>query len=209
MIRIRAETDQFLLSCVELETFVTWLNGLLAALDVAPPLEDRDFPRDQSITRMERMYWLRGQSPSGANYHRILGEQQVLEEMENVNATPGDPSDLISQGDIAGDGTSTRRDTVMPQLSTTSQQNESIDPETGKWSPRHGWSVTDDYLYAKLCYSNLLFKSPRKSNYVISKGKQWYVDWATGRMVRVLPPAYGGLDYFGPWGFVKIGSRRI
>lgn len=63
-------------------------------------------------------------------------------------------------------------------------------------------------LYAKLCYSNLLFRSPRRSNYIISKGKQWFVDWATGRMVRVLPPDYGE-DVSGPWQFVHTENMRI
>ncbi|KAK8034766.1 PH domain-containing protein [Apiospora rasikravindrae] len=45
-------------------------------------------------------------------------------------------------------------------------------------------------IYAKLCYSPLLFRSPRKSNYVVVQGSKWCVDWTTGRMVRVLPPGY-------------------
>lgn len=64
-------------------------------------------------------------------------------------------------------------------------------------------------LYAKLCYSNLLFRSPRKSNYIIHKGKKWFVDWSTGRMVRVLPPAYGEVDYFGPWQVIHTENIRI
>src|SRR4051812_16887175 len=48
VIRVRAETDQFLLSCVELSTLIKWLENLFAAIDVAAPIDDRDFPRDQS-----------------------------------------------------------------------------------------------------------------------------------------------------------------
>ncbi len=48
VIRIRAETDQFLLSCVELSTSVNWLDGIFAAISVAAPIDERDFPRDQS-----------------------------------------------------------------------------------------------------------------------------------------------------------------
>lgn len=54
VIRVRAETDQFLLSCIELENFVRWLEALFAAIDIAAPIEDRDFPRDQSIPREQR-----------------------------------------------------------------------------------------------------------------------------------------------------------
>ncbi|KAH7019585.1 hypothetical protein EDB80DRAFT_562548 [Ilyonectria destructans] len=209
VIRVRAETDQFLLSCVELGTFVGWLNGLLAAIEIARPIDDRDFPRDQSIPRIERIRWLRGQSLSTVDHSRLSEKHEVLEEMENGMSTSREPSHLVSQGDIAGESSTTHQDTVIPRSSATSKQNESIDPETGKWSPRHEWSVTHDHLYAKLCYSNLLFRSPRKSNYVISEGKQWYVDWSTGRMVRVLPPGYVELEDFGPWQIVKTESRRI
>ncbi|EQK98085.1 PH domain-containing protein [Ophiocordyceps sinensis CO18] len=95
------------------------------------------------------------------------------------------------------------------RFSMTNYPNLSVDPHTGKWFPEHKWSSAHDLLYAKLCYSNLLFRSPRKSNYIISKGKQWFVDWGTGRMVRVLPPTYGEVDYFGPWQVIHTENFRI
>lgn len=95
------------------------------------------------------------------------------------------------------------------RLSTTSYPNVGIDPHSGKWFPDHQWTSAHDLLYAKLCYSNLLFRSPRKSNYIISKGKKWYVDWGTGRMVRVLPPAYGEHEYFGPWQVIHTENMRL
>lgn len=95
------------------------------------------------------------------------------------------------------------------RLSTTSYENVGIDPHSGKWVPDHQWTSAHDLLYAKLCYSNLLFRSPRKSNYIISKGKKWYVDWGTGRMVRVLPPTYGEVDYFGPWQVIHTENMRL
>jgi hypothetical protein len=64
-------------------------------------------------------------------------------------------------------------------------------------------------LYAKLCYAVLLFRSPRKSNYVIAKGKKWFVDWTTGRMIRVLPPGYFEHEVVGPWQVWRTENRRI
>ncbi len=64
-------------------------------------------------------------------------------------------------------------------------------------------------VYAKLCYGNLLFKSPRKSNYIIMKGKQFFVDWATGKMIRVNPPRYGEVELFGPWQIVRVENTRL
>jgi len=95
------------------------------------------------------------------------------------------------------------------RLSTSSYFNAGIDPHSGKWVPEHRWTSAHDLLYAKLCYSNLLFRSPRKSNYIIRQGKKWYVDWTTGRMVRVLPPTYGEVDYFGPWQVIHTENMRI
>lgn len=54
VIRIRAEADQFLLSCHKIETFVQWLHQLFTALDLAMPLDDRTLPRDLSIPRPRR-----------------------------------------------------------------------------------------------------------------------------------------------------------
>lgn len=54
VIRIRAEADQFLLSCNKIETFVLWLQSLFAAIDLAAPLDDRALPRDLSIPRPRR-----------------------------------------------------------------------------------------------------------------------------------------------------------
>ena len=50
------------------------------------------------------------------------------------------------------------------------------------------------HLYAKRCMAILTHRSPRKSNLVIMMGKQWVVDWATGKLERCQPPDYGELD---------------
>ncbi|KAH8176452.1 hypothetical protein LIA77_04870 [Sarocladium implicatum] len=250
VIRVRAEEDQFLLCCIELETFVKWLECLFAAIDVAAPIDDRDFPRDMSIPRIQRIRWYRGQSPvriSPENETREIGPGQDNDAPSTPTPTPTAPPprrrrsstpDPLPSPELL---TETRVDAAIareePQsepeldhapgddpgsiphigprlepahrLSTSSYPNPAINPHSGKWFPEHNWSSAHDLLYAKLCYSNLLFRSPRKSNYIISKGKQWYVDWGTGRMVRVLPPTYGEIDWFGPWQVVHTENRRI
>ncbi|KAL2201046.1 hypothetical protein P885DRAFT_25931 [Corynascus similis CBS 632.67] len=226
VIRMRVETDQFLLSCVELGTFVTWLDGIFAAINVSPPIDERDFPRDFSVPRLQRIRWLRGQRPQPED---SIGFQRLTEQRRQ------DGSDVDEEGDEDGAGEGEREGGEPPdpryrggddeegnpvygprtdhpivgRLSTTSYPNENIDPETGKWRPQHVWSTTHDQLYARLCYSVLLFKSPRKSNYVIARGKRWYVDWETGRMVRVLPPAYGEVDVMGPWQVIMSENRLL
>ncbi|KAJ4325334.1 hypothetical protein N0V84_003555 [Fusarium piperis] len=224
-IRVRAETDQFLLCCVELSTFIKWLEGLFAAIDIALPLEDRDFPRDMSIPRIQRIRWFHGQAPTATAID--LSELGIEEPPEEVSENPDEErlsttrtvvapdSQTRVEPELAVDGDEEEiaepppRIDPIRRLSTTSYNNLGIDPVDGKWIPEHRWSSAHDMLYAKLCYSNLLFRSPRKSPYIISKGKKWYVDWTTGRMVRVLPPAYGEIDYFGAWQTVHTENRRI
>ncbi|KAK0621450.1 hypothetical protein B0T17DRAFT_591339 [Bombardia bombarda] len=227
VIRMRAETDQFLLSCVELSTFVVWLDRIFAAIDVAAPIDERDFPRDQSIPRIQRIRWLRGQRPqmehNSTGFQRLNDRRQsnASSETGGVDNDEGGqdggeaaPVDTIAEGDednANGIDSLVNRGghPVVGRLSTTSYPNEHVDPDTGKWAPRHKWTVTHDQLYARLCYAVLLFKSPRKSPYIISKGKRWYVDWATGRMVRVLPPAYGDVELWGPWQTIMTENRLI
>lgn len=257
VIRVRAEDDQFLLCCIELETFVKWLECLFAAIDVAAPIDDRDFPRDMSIPRMQRIRWFRGQSPvriSPENETREIGPAQtggegadearsiprptvppprrrrsstpeplpspdlLMETRETVSLSQAEPQsepemepELSQEPGHEPGSVPHAPPRIEPQhrFSTSSYPHPAINPHSGKWFPEHNWSSAHDLLYAKLCYSNLLFRSPRKSNYIISKGKQWYVDWGTGRMVRVLPPNYGEIDYFGAWQVVHTENRRI
>ena len=256
VIRVRAEDDQFLLCCIELGTFVKWLECLFAAIDVAAPIDDRDFPRDMSIPRIQRIRWYRGLSPVRMNPEAESRETAADEETVAVDDEDEEAvaTSTISQSPTRGRRSSTPDPLPAPELltmevresvddeyahsepeaergsldvsgplaqaphriepphrlSTSSYPHPAIDPHSGKWFPEHNWSSAHDLLYAKLCYSNLLFRSPRKSNYIISKGKQWYVDWESGRMVRVLPPGYGEVnDWMGPWQFVHTENRRI
>ncbi|KAI1862529.1 hypothetical protein JX265_009243 [Neoarthrinium moseri] len=251
VIRVRAETDQFLLSCIELETFVQWLDVLFAAINIAPALDERDFPRDQSIPRRARLQYFRdavgvprhtssrgsdaAPRPAPVVHHSAVTprvpvrqtsqrQQQTTRESTSSrnerdeppratartlpasSSAPGAPRLPSSQETPGGPSP---LDPLPSRLSTTSYPNEAVAADTGKWRPRHEWTTAHDMVYAKLCYSVLLFRSPRKSNYVIAKGKKWFVDWTTGRMIRVLPPGYFEHEVVGPWQVWGNENRRI
>ncbi|KAH7328601.1 hypothetical protein B0I35DRAFT_473287 [Stachybotrys elegans] len=247
VIRIRAETDQFLLSCVELTTFLKWLEALFSAMAIAPPLDSRDFPSDMSVPRILRIRWVNGHPLDSDAFRQHLPDD-VPEVGHDPDAPVPDPRPQTApqQPDVpAGEFQqeiqvnleqaldrelehgareeleSTERapaaEPAVPhprtdarRLSTSSYPNQEVDQISGKWFPEHRWSSAHDLLYAKLCYNNLYFRSPRKSKYIISGGKEWFVDWSTGRMVRVLPPQYGEInDYIGPWQFVHVENTRI
>jgi len=226
VIRLRLETDQFLLSCVELGTFIKWLDGLYAAINIAAPIDEREFPRDQSIPRIQRIRWLRGQRPvqppdGHLVYPRRLAErgleigsrsQSSLVDVAHPMIPREDDRLVASAPNTHPSRARLEQPPSRPRQThsiTSYYQNENLDPDTNKWRPRHKWTPTHDQLYAKLCYTVLLFKSPRKSNYVVSGGRRWYVDWDSGRMIRVLPPAYGEWDNSGPWRVIEQTNRRL
>lgn len=246
MIRVRAETDQFLLSCIELPNFVRWLDVLFAAINISPALDEREFPRDQSIPRLARLRYFRGDDGArrGSTASDSTGPPRPAPVIHHSAMTPRIPpprppsppppppppfqqrqqylstSDPLLQPEPSSataraldvpesSAHGALREPLPSRLSTTSYANEAIVPETGKWLPRHQWTTAHDMVYAKLCYAVLLFRSPRKSNYVIAKGKKWFVDWTTGRMIRVLPPGYFEHEVTGPFQMWSAENRRI
>lgn len=70
-------------------------------------------------------------------------------------------------------------------------RHPNISPGSGKWHPIVRRSSTKfDMIYARRCLDILLENSPRKSNLLVLQGKQWIVDWNTGKLTRWGPPEY-------------------
>ncbi|KAF2820066.1 hypothetical protein CC86DRAFT_254432, partial [Ophiobolus disseminans] len=53
-IRLRLETEQFLICAPTQDVMLTWIEFLCAAIDISPPLEDRSEPRYRSLPRRSR-----------------------------------------------------------------------------------------------------------------------------------------------------------
>ena len=246
VIRVRAEADQFLLSCHKIETFVLWLQSLFAAIDLAPPLDDREIPRDLSVPRRIRRRIrveaategeggdrnadlvrqqgeiLQSQFPTladgteegegdASDLQSLAPTDTIPEDPESptqpsldVAFPPSDPSRTATAIDAghssASRGLITRARQAIQSTAHLSQYaphssapNPSVSAD-GKWKPAHHWSHFYDMMYAKRCMAILTHRSPRKSNLVIMKGKQWIVDWATGALTRCEPPDYGELS---------------
>lgn len=177
---------------------------------MAIPIDERDFPRDQSIPRIQRLRWLRGhlsdQTTNGGAMWDSFGSPPTSPVEPPVNVFDAQADELSpDRMDLFPDGSPfDSQDFPMPRFSTASTKDDDVEQGTGKWRPRHLWSTTHDMVYAKLCYAVLLFKSPRKSNFVIFKGQRWHIDWSTGQMSRVQPPSYGDPEFWGPWQVVRI-----
>lgn len=203
-----------------------WLQSLFVAIDLAPPLDDRQIPRDLSIpqprlTRRNREGCVRF---NGNVRNRALVRDQVhimerhyphMVSTADISAdsddSQDDDQDTYPDADDLGPSPSPvnlSRPVTAPSQSSgyvpssslsrarrprlfpnATEGRPSID-ESGKWRPNHQWSARYDMMYAKRCMAVLMHRSPRKSNYVIMKGKQWIVDWATGTVTRCDPPEY-------------------
>ncbi|PQE03030.1 PH domain-containing protein [Rutstroemia sp. NJR-2017a BVV2] len=224
VIRVRAEADQFLLSCIEIETFVHWLQSLFTAIDLALPLDERQIPRDQSIPRSRRRRranveisagLVREQEEIIRRHYPQLATSASSEEPNSRQTRPSTASTSRARNNTCSTQAAIqealrdlglvdpprRRRALRRRTSNTGRLNSSISSETGKWQPEHQWCSSYDMLYARKCMALLTSRSPRKSNYMILKGKQWKVDWETGTLTTCEPPDYGD-DYWGTW---KIG----
>ncbi|TKA50516.1 hypothetical protein B0A49_13526, partial [Cryomyces minteri] len=83
VMRLRLETDQFLLSCASETTLLSWVENLCAAIDVAPPLDDRTSPNQHTVPRRRRAAGDRSNGRENLDASRRLVEQQerILREM--------------------------------------------------------------------------------------------------------------------------------
>lgn len=226
---------------MEIETFLLWLESLSAAIDLAPPLDDRKLPRDLSIPRARRRRRRRGADSLETN------ENLVRQQHEIIRSQYPHPHLAETVPEVAGGQTSTgqlasppdagpptcRPSTTLPQrnmleslrdlglcerseiepaastrpplsspsgpspeqrpVSMLSYPNPSIAAD-GKWKPQHQWSPTYDMIYALRCMAVLLSNAPRKTNFVIMRGRQWIIDWATGALEHCQPPSYSELE---------------
>lgn len=78
MIRLRVETDQFILSCVEIGTFLLWLESLCAAIDLAPSIDERKIPVDQSMPRIRRRRVRPGATDMESNDGLVRQQQEIM-----------------------------------------------------------------------------------------------------------------------------------
>ncbi|KAF3901580.1 hypothetical protein ABW21_db0203119 [Orbilia brochopaga] len=77
VIRIRAETQQFLLACKTVDVFFSWLEGLSSGINMALPLEERDLPKYQTIPRRRRRR-RNHDGPSTSSSNAVQQQQEII-----------------------------------------------------------------------------------------------------------------------------------
>lgn len=87
VIRLRLETEQFLLSADSQEEMLDWVEKLCAAIDISQPLEDRSEPRYRSLPRRSRR-------------QRVLDGSRLGENLENLSSLEAGRRIIAEQEEI-------------------------------------------------------------------------------------------------------------
>ncbi|KAI5795689.1 hypothetical protein EDC01DRAFT_782217 [Geopyxis carbonaria] len=176
VIRLRAQDQQFLLSCVTLEPFLEWLEALAAAIDLSPSLEERSLPRNQTLPRRRR----RRNQATGANATTQQdGSQESGTRQEGERDAGDEPFDPAESPHMHEMIETRRRQNNAP---------ENTFDEEGKWCPRRRITPEANLRYAKRCMAVLCGDAPRQSDFVIVQGKRYRLSWTKRKMI----PDVGG-----------------
>ncbi|KAF8251658.1 PH domain-like protein [Wilcoxina mikolae CBS 423.85] len=187
VIRLRVQTEQFLLSCSSLESFVEWFEVLSAAVDLSPPLDERSLPRYQTLPRRRRRQ-IPGFGPEAVQdqdeiFRRYFpdfargsgggGEGPALSNQESISNS----SDILT---LASPG-------ISPIFRTTSPSRRAVEPEeldhNGKWAPRHALTPQENMRLARRCVAELFADAPRQSDFIVDKGQRFKLLYESKEMV--------------------------
>jgi hypothetical protein len=128
VLRLRLETEQFLLCAASQEEMLDWLEALCAAIDISSPIEDRSEPRHRTLPRRSR----RQRTLDGA---RIEGDLENLSTLEAGRRIIADQERIMRQlyphlvADVAG------ADQPQESSEPTRTLPSNIDPETDDLDP--------------------------------------------------------------------------
>lgn len=203
VIRIRAETEQFLLSCDKLETLVNWIQSLSTAIDLATPLDDRDYPEDFCLPRRHRRSrtspWpsrVEAERNAALSPH-IHSRSRILANSSHATRSRSSMRSSSRSEEDQPTLNFSLCSTYLPSIDSTSSTDEiSNFSQISKWRPSHQWSPSYDLIYAKRCLAVLTSCMPRKSNTVIVNGEFYVVDWVTGHMCKLndVMPTYNSYE---------------
>ncbi|KAH8155639.1 uncharacterized protein LAJ45_00649 [Morchella importuna] len=194
VIRIRAQTEQFLLSCRTLEVFLEWLEALSAAVDLSPSLEERSLPRYQTLPRRRR--------------RRRRDQDATTTTTPNTNTdttttttTPAAPerNETPSPPPLPPPRSRPRAQTRLPQTDLDASAS------TGKWAPAQAVTAEANMRYARRCMAVLVGDAPRQSDYVIQDGKRYRLVYEK----KLLEPVEAGVGGVGTDGEDQMGVMGV
>lgn len=200
VIRLRLETEQFLLCAHSQEEMLDWVENLCAAIDISQPLEDRSEPRYRSLPRRSRRQRLLDSArvnenlenlSSLENGRRIIAEQERIfrQLYPHLAGASGHGSESNEHGATGNSAVDPETDDLDPEdvryptarrtISRSSQSEErpssSATTDSSfdpKARPPHRHTASQALRYRRRCAPVLLASSPRVSDVVYSEGKR-------------------------------------
>lgn len=226
VIRMRLEKVQILLSMRSLARMLEWVEAISAAIDIAPSLEDRSLPRYQTIPRRRRRtpeQMVREQEEiirrhfpqllEGAERQNREEERQHEDDIDvdafraiqpasapasvrNLDARiPEQPRHSSASLSAPSSHEMTRCHSAAASVSSTSSTESDA-----KWSPPPTLTAHGNLMFARRCLAILPADAPRRSEYIVSEGKRWKLDWEAKCLMEIqegelLPPPEYSEEY--------------
>ncbi|KAF9735572.1 hypothetical protein PMIN01_06977 [Paraphaeosphaeria minitans] len=224
VIRLRLETEQFLLCASSQEEMLDWTEKLCAAIDISQPLEDRSEPRYRSLPRRSRRQRVLDGSRLGENLEnlssleagrRIIAEQEEIIRQLYPHLAAGTSAPQLPELDLPSapadvDGEEFDADDVRfpsQRLGSASLSrsvsNEEVRPTTRdmypdpKDAPVVRPSQSQALRYRRRCAPALLACSPRVSDVVMCGGERARINAKANVLVMYTshPPRYDAHDF--------------
>lgn len=224
-IRLRLETEQFLICAPSQETMLDWLEGLCAAIDISPPIEDRSEPRYRSLPRRSRRQRVLDSAQLGENLEnmssleagrRIIAQQeQIIRQLyphlagsvvrgpgfgitTTVSATGTIPGSANNEIELLDDfDPEDVRFPTPPSRSSQSQDDDFSPPSDRKNTDLTRPSPSQNLRYRRRCAPVLLSSSPHVSDVIFSSGKRMRIDVKKHILVDYTsyPPRYDAHNF--------------
>ncbi|KAF2275860.1 uncharacterized protein EI97DRAFT_353610, partial [Westerdykella ornata] len=147
VLRLRLETEQFLLCAPSQEEMLDWVEKLCAAVDISPPLEDRSEPRYRSLPRRQRRQRMLdgGRLENLDNLLSLESGRMIIAEQERIiRRLYPHLAGTASSGEPANEGSGSNCQAVAAHASADPETDD-LDPEDARFpTPRRTTSHTGE-----------------------------------------------------------------
>ena len=223
VIRLRLETEQFLLCASSQEEMLDWVEMLCAAIDISQPLEDRSEPRYRSLPRRSRRQRVLDGSRLGENLEnlssleagrRIIAQQEAIirQLYPHLAGTVDVPQTTESDAPTAPadpdreefDAEDVRFPSQRPASQDASAEEEPATeerPSTMNGDPKDAPvirpSPSQVLRYRRRCAPALLACSPRVSDVIFCEGERLRINTRENILVSYTshPPRYDAHNF--------------
>ncbi|KAH7079326.1 hypothetical protein BKA63DRAFT_508173 [Paraphoma chrysanthemicola] len=223
VIRLRLETEQFLLCASSQDSMLSWIESLCAAIDISSPLDDRSEPRYRSLPRRSRRQRILDSAQLGDNIdnlssleagRRIIAQQeQIIRQlyphlaasrepgsatMSPTAAAPELELDDFDPEDVRFPSARSARDSFSRVMDEEERPVSSSTPEEDrKNADRIRPTYAQMIRYRRRCAPVLLASSPRVSDVVFSDGKRMRINVKDHILVEYTshPPRYDAHNF--------------